>query len=67
MNNRTFLRTTLDIFLKSNIVSTIVALVNFCNEMHYNNKRELKFLGKMPIKNIEHSTIENRYLFKVNR
>ena len=51
MQNRTFIRTMLDILLDNAIVKTIVSCVNYCNEQRYYNHHELKFLKKMPINN----------------
>ena len=67
MQNRTIIRTTLDIFLNNAMVRTIVSLVNFCNEQRYFYKKKLKFLQKMPINKLEASSLEDKFLFKVNR
>lgn len=64
MQGRTFFRVMLDIFLDNAIVKSIVSLVNFCNETRYYNRKELKFLGKMPIKNIaKEEYYKNRFIF----
>ena len=54
MQGRTFFRIMLDnLFVNNAICKTLHALVNFCKEQAYYNKKELKFLKKMPLKNIE--------------
>ena len=62
MQNRTIIRTTLDIFLNNAIIQTIASLVNFCNEQQYFYKKKLKFLKKMPLSKIT-DVDNNRYLF----
>ena len=64
MRTRTFYRRTLEIFLNNPIVKTIEALVNFCNETRYYNRKELKFLQKMPLNNIvKDNYYKNRFIF----
>ena len=63
MEKRTFLRTMLDIFLNNNIVKTVVSIVNFCNEYQNFGYKKLKFSSKMPIKQLETSNYDNRFLF----
>lgn len=67
MQKRTVIRTILDIFLDNAFVKTAAYIVNFCNEQRYYHKHELKFLRNVPINKIETSTVENNFLFKVNR
>ena len=67
MQKRTFIRTMLDILFDNAIVKAIAAFVNFCNEQRYYNRRELKFLKKMPINNIEQKKNINRYVFQGNK
>ena len=49
MQGRTFFRIMLDIVLNNALVKSLASLVNFCNELRYYNRKELKFLKKMPI------------------
>ena len=64
MQTRTFLRTILDIFLDNAIVKSIASFVNFCNEQQYYNRKELKFLKKMPLNNISESEYyKSKYIF----
>ena len=68
MQKRTFVRTMLDIILSNAIVRTIASFVNFCNEQQYYNRKELKFLKKMPInKMAEHENPFNKVTAKVNK
>ena len=62
MQNRTFIRTMLDILLDNAIVKSIASFVNFCNEQRYYNQHELKFLRKMPINKVENN-YQNKFLF----
>lgn len=64
MQNRTFIRTMLDILLNNAIAKSIASFVNFCNEQRYYNHHELKFLKKMPINNIvKDDKYQNKFLF----
>ena len=63
MQNRTFLRTMLDIFLDNNIVKTVVSIVNFCNEYQRFGSKKLKFSKKMPIDINKVEKYDNRFLF----
>ena len=63
MQNRTFLRIMLDVFLNNNMVKTVVSLVNFCKEQQYLGHKKLKFDKNMPINNIEIEKYDNRFLF----
>ena len=69
MQGRTFLRTMLDSILVNNaFCKAIVALVNFCNEQSYYNRKELKFLKKMPLNKTEQNIIyDKRFLFNTQK
>ncbi len=64
MQGRTFFRVMLDIFLDNALARAIASLVNFCNETRYYNRKELKFLKKMPINNVvKDEYYKNRFVF----
>ena len=64
MQGRTFFRVMLDIILNNAIFKTIASCVNFCNEIRYYNRKELKFLKKMPITNIaKENYYKKRFVF----
>ncbi len=64
MQGRTFFRIMLDIFLNNPLIKTLSNVVNFCNEIRYYNRKELKFLKKMPINNIaKDEYYKNRFIF----
>lgn len=64
MQGRTFFRIMLDIFLNNPLIKTLSNIVNFCNEIRYYNRKELKFLKKMPINNIaKDEYYKNRFIF----
>jgi len=65
MQKRTFFRIMFDsLFVNNAFSKAIFALVNFCNEQSYYNKKELKFLKKMPINKIETtSDYKTRFIF----
>ena len=64
MQRRTFFRVMLDIFFENAIAKSIMSLVNFCNETRYYNRKELKFLGKMPINNVaKEKYYKNKFVF----
>jgi len=65
MQKRTTIRTILDIIFNNAIVQTIVSIVNFCNDQCYFYQKKLKFLKKMPLNNIETSSLDSKFLFKV--
>ena len=67
MQNRTIIRTALDKFFDNTLVDTISDFVNFCNDQSYFYKKKLKFLQKMPINKLENSSLEDKFLFKVNK
>ena len=67
MQNRTFLRTMLDLLFDNAFIKAIVSYVKFCNEQRYYNNRELKFLKNMPISNIENNPFcKNKFIFTTN-
>lgn len=64
MQGRTFLRRMLDIFFNNAVFKTIASFVNFCNEQRYYNRKELKFLKKMPLNNVvQDEYYKNRFVF----
>ena len=69
MQGRTFLRIMIDnLFVNNAFCKAIIALVNFCNEQNYYNRRELKFLKKMPYNNIQEDTsYKKRLLFDTQK
>ena len=67
MQNRTFLRTMLDIFFNNAFFKSIISFVKFCNEQQYYNNRELKFLKNMPIDKIGNNPFyQNKFVFNTN-
>ena len=69
MQGRTFFRIMIEnLFINNAFCKALFALVNFCKEQTYYNKKELKFLKKMPLNNIENQkTYEKRFLFNSNQ
>ena len=67
MQNRTIIRTSLDKLFDNTLVDKISDFVNFCNDQSYFYKKKLKFLQKMPINKLENSSLEDKFLFKVNK
>ncbi len=64
MQGRTFFRVMLDIILNNALIRAIASFVNFCNELRYYNRKELKFLKKMPINNIvKENYYKKRFVF----
>ena len=65
MQGRTFFRIMLDIVLNNALVKSLASLVNFCNELRYYNRKELKFLKKMPINNnvVKEEYYKKRFIF----
>ena len=65
MQGRTFFRIMADsLFVNNAFCKALSALVNFCNEQRYFNKKELKFLKKMPLNNIEKdSSYKTKFIF----
>ena len=63
MQNRTFCRKMLDIIFNNAFMKAIVSLVNFCNELRYYNRKELKFFRKMPLNNIQDEYYKNKFVF----
>ena len=66
MRKRTFFRIMIDnLFVNNAICKTIAALVNFCNEQNYYNKKELKFLKKMPLNKMgSENCHKTKFIFK---
>ena len=65
MQGRTFLRIMIDnLFVNNAFCKAILALVNFCNEQSYFNKKQLKFLKKMPLTKIDSdSSYKTKFIF----
>lgn len=65
MRARTFFRIMIDnLFVNNPFCKAIIAVVNFCNEQNYYNRKELKFLKKMPLNNIsKDSMYKTRFIF----
>ena len=59
MQNRTFIRIMLDIFLNNAIVKTIASFVDFLREQSYYNNKELNFFKNVPL----NKTTKNDYSF----
>lgn len=60
MQNRTFIRIMLDIFLNNAIVKTIASFMDFLREQsYYNNSKELNFFNNAPL----NKTTKNDYSF----
>ena len=65
MQKRTFFRILVDnLILNNAFCKAIISLVNFCNEQSYYNKKELKFLKKMPLNKMEQKSSYNKFVFK---
>ena len=67
MQGRTFIRTMFEILFNNSLCRTIASIVNFCNEQAYYNNKELKFLKKMPIKDIKNNYIHNKFIFDTTK
>ena len=67
MQNRTLVRTILDIIFDNAIAKTIASVVNFCKEQQYYHNHELKFLKNVPINKLDFQQTPDRFLFKVNK
>lgn len=52
MQGRTFFRIMLDILFNNAVFKALTSFVNFCNEQRYYNRKELKFLKKVPLNSI---------------
>ncbi len=76
MNNRTFLRTMLDLFLNNAIIKLIASFcswrnyhvqkydfVNFCNNNDYLTQNGLKFFENVPLNKEESQRYNNRFIF----
>jgi len=65
MKKRTFFRVLIDnLILNNAFCKAVISFVNFCNEQSYYNKKELKFLKKMPLNKMEQNTPYNKFVFK---
>ena len=66
MQGRTFLRIMFNnLFVNNALCRALVSFVNFCNEQRYYNRKELKFLKKMPLNNIRNNnTYSKKFIFK---
>lgn len=65
MSGRTFFRIMFNnLFVNNVFCKTLSALINFCNEQSYYGKKELKFLKKMPLYDInKNNTYNNKFIF----
>ncbi len=63
MKGRTFFRIMLDIIINNAVFKSIASGVNFCNEIRYYNRKELKFLKKMPINIAKENYYKKRFVF----
>ena len=64
MRERTFFRIMLDIIFDNKFFKVIATIVKFCNEQRYYNRKELKFLKKMPLNNVVQKQYDkNRFVF----
>ncbi len=65
MQIRTFLRIMINnLFVNNALSKALASLVNFCNEQRYYNRKELKFLKKMPLNNImDKNTYSKKFIF----
>ena len=66
MQKRTFVRIMIDSLLNNPFIKALNLLVNFCNNSAFYNKKELKFLTKMPLNKTETygSYKNNKFIFK---
>ena len=55
----------IDSFFNNNLFKSISNFVNFCKEILYYNKKELKFLNNMPINNkvVKEKYYQNKFVF----
>ena len=63
MRGRTFFRIMLDIVLNNALFKSIASCVNFCNEIRYYNRNELKFSEKMPLNNLIKDNYCKKFVF----
>ena len=66
MQGRTFFRIMIDnLFVKNPLCMAIIAFVNLCNNCSIYNRRNLKFLKKMPLNNNDSVGInyKNKFVF----
>ena len=66
MQGRTFIRIMADIlFVNNAFCRALSALVNFCKEQQYYNRKELKFFEKEPLNKLtKDSVYKNRFIFQ---
>lgn len=63
MQGRTFFRIMIDsLFVNNPVCKAVAALVNFCNNSVFYNKKKLKFLKNMPLTKAE-SDYKKRFVF----
>lgn len=70
MRGRTFFRIMIDnLFVNNAFCKALTSLVNFCNEQSYFERKELKFLKKMPLNKLkeEHYAYKNRFIFNTSQ
>ncbi len=68
MQKRTFVRIMIDSLLNNPFIKALNLLVNFCNNSAFYNKKELKFLKKMPLKNKEAKSVyKNKFVFDASQ
>ena len=67
MRDRTYIRTMLDTFFDNALAHAANGLVNFCNENSHLDKKELKFIGKMPLNNTETEQYDKRFVFNTGK
>ena len=61
MQGRTFFRIMINnLFINNAFAKALISLVNFCNEQMYNNRKELKFLKKMPLNTIKKNSVYSK-------
>lgn len=65
MQVRTFLRIMFNnLFIDNAFCKALSSLVNFCNEQRYYNRKELKFLEKMPLNNVkDNNPYSKKFIF----
>ena len=66
MQGRTFFRILIDnLFVNNPVCKAVFTLVNFCNNSMLYNKKNLKFLKKMPLnKTRSELSYKNRFIFE---
>ena len=63
MKNRTFIRSMLDLILNNPLCKAIQYIVNFCEESSYFGQKKLKFIPKMPIRDIRTKNYKSKFIF----